>query len=628
MSIGAHLTPNNSLHPSLSNSTGLAVGPGARRYQVFGNGIPTGLIGGPGPGPGPAGGQSWGGPAMVPGLGVGPGGPFAMIPAIGGGMDDDVIPTAIVIKNINFNLQKEDLLRTIESLGAPLPYAFNYHMDQGVFRGLAFANFRSAHEADAVVAALNGYDVGGRKLRVEYKKVLQAGEKERIEREKALRRMRSIQQPQGTSSDNHHQQQQQQQSRPSTGSMPSVSTPVDEYPGIQPVSLGLGLGASVSPNGGHAQYSQHQQQQAGSQLLHRERSGSGEAQGMNGLGIPTVQVTAQRDSESGFYSQQEMDDVGAGSDSGESSDSKSTELDLNDPITLDIYSRILVFKEDRMRDELAFSRTLSALQRRVVHLVAQKLGVYHYSVGEGDKRYAVVTRSEGRVGGSGDRTLRHHTSRPNLPTHQTNHNSHNHQGHHQQQHLQANQNLYASSPSLRSKSSMPDLSHLHGPAVSRDPTRAIAPQRSSSNLRDGYSLMGSISNGIGGRTGVSSVHPRRSTTNPIDHGFLNPQMNIPSYHGTLLKQASESTESLLSSDGMSASVGQLGSSSSSSNGGGGGGGMSQSMAALLRQPRAPGGGQNSGGFGVFRRFGMPGSVEKHQLSGETAFNTTQEPLEL
>jgi len=45
-----------------------------------------------------------------------------------------------------------------------------------------------------------------------------------------------------------------------------------------------------------------------------------------------------------------------------------------------------------MRDELAFSRTLSPKQRRIVHLVAQKLGVYHYSVGEGEDRYAVVTR--------------------------------------------------------------------------------------------------------------------------------------------------------------------------------------------------------------------------------------------
>ncbi len=47
-----------------------------------------------------------------------------------------------------------------------------------------------------------------------------------------------------------------------------------------------------------------------------------------------------------------------------------------------------------MRDELAFSRSLTPKQRRVVHLVAQKLGVYHYSVGEGDERYAVVTRIE------------------------------------------------------------------------------------------------------------------------------------------------------------------------------------------------------------------------------------------
>jgi hypothetical protein len=55
-------------------------------------------------------------------------------------------------------------------------------------------------------------------------------------------------------------------------------------------------------------------------------------------------------------------------------------------------SRILVFKDDHMRDELAFSRTLSPKQRRIVHLVAQKLGVHYYSIGEGDERYAVVTR--------------------------------------------------------------------------------------------------------------------------------------------------------------------------------------------------------------------------------------------
>jgi hypothetical protein len=54
-----------------------------------------------------------------------------------------------------------------------------------------------------------------------------------------------------------------------------------------------------------------------------------------------------------------------------------------------------------MRDELAFARSLSPKQRRIVHLVAQKLGVYHYSVGEGEERYAVVTRNQpDRSGGN------------------------------------------------------------------------------------------------------------------------------------------------------------------------------------------------------------------------------------
>lgn len=87
--------------------------------------------------------------------------------------------------------------------------------------------------------------------------------------------------------------------------------------------------------------------------------------------------------------------------SGSGPKTPSNELDLNDPSTLDIYSRILLFKDDRMRDELAFSRTLTAKQRRVVHLVAQKLGVYHYSVGEGDERYAVVTRIDPALVGLG-----------------------------------------------------------------------------------------------------------------------------------------------------------------------------------------------------------------------------------
>ena len=102
--------------------------------------------------------------------------------------DDELIPTAIVIKNIPFAIKKEQLLDVMTKLNLPLPYAFNYHFDNGVFRGLAFANFTSTDETSAVVNQLNGREIGGRKLRVEYKKMLPAQERERIEREKREKR--------------------------------------------------------------------------------------------------------------------------------------------------------------------------------------------------------------------------------------------------------------------------------------------------------------------------------------------------------------------------------------------------------------------------------------------------------
>ena len=236
-------------------------------------------------------------------------------------------------------------------MSIPTPYAFNYHLDQsGQFRGLAFANFRAASDADAVVVALNGFDVQGRKLRVEYKKVLQAGEKERIEREKAIRRMRSMQ---------LEKEQNQQQQQQAVSSMP----PYDDFGPVMPPTFPTQRSFS-------AQYVSQQQQYSPPQIA-----------AISGLSPPFINTNVQQ--------LQTMISPLAASPAVKS---PSNELDLNDPSTLDIYSRILLFKDDHMRDELAFSRTLSPKQRRVVHLIAQKLGVYHYSVGEGDDRYAVVTR--------------------------------------------------------------------------------------------------------------------------------------------------------------------------------------------------------------------------------------------
>ena len=267
-----------------------------------------------------------------------------------------------------------------------------------------------------MVAALNGFDVQGRKLRVEYKKVLQAGEKERIEREKAIRRMRSMQLEKekermvgggGTEWDDYGVQN-QHQFIPNHG-MPN-----------SPLGNGdIGVGHPSGDNG--IQTSPVRSYSGGPMTPHQYPS-SGlpqvppvpqipqqyySPQRPQTVQAPQLQLTASPPMQQGLPTVGE-DQFGHGVRSfsppshtsaspplQSTAPSKSTtELDLNDPSTLEIYSRILVFKEDRMRDELAFSRSLSPKQRRVVHLVAQKLGVYHYSVGEGEDRYAVVTRIE------------------------------------------------------------------------------------------------------------------------------------------------------------------------------------------------------------------------------------------
>ncbi|PKS05601.1 hypothetical protein jhhlp_008119 [Lomentospora prolificans] len=104
------------------------------------------------------------------------------------GESDQLIPTAIVIKNIPFAIRKETLAQLMTDLHLPQPYAFNYHFDGGIFRGLAFANFQSPEDTRLVIETMNGLEVHGRKLRVEYKKMLPEAERERIEREKRERR--------------------------------------------------------------------------------------------------------------------------------------------------------------------------------------------------------------------------------------------------------------------------------------------------------------------------------------------------------------------------------------------------------------------------------------------------------
>ncbi|KAG6879044.1 hypothetical protein C0992_005669 [Termitomyces sp. T32_za158] len=379
--------------------------------------------------------------------------------------EDEIIPTAIVIKNIPFNVKRETLLDIIASLSIPTPYAFNYHLDQqGSFRGLAFANFRQAQDADAVVAALNGFDVQGRKLRVEYKKVLQAGEKERIEREKAIRRMRSMQ------LEKEHN---------------AANALYDDY--------GSALSSAFSPGRSFSSGSPYQQPQYSPP---------------NPSSMPVPQYNMSLNPAPVIPGQ-----AASSTSPSVSGKSATDEVDLNDPSTLEIYSRILVFKEDPMRDELAFSRSLSPKQRRVVHLLAQKLGVYHYSIGEGDERYVVVTRFEPQrqqppVQQQTQRQAPHTLSR--APSAYLNPTS-----------------QVTSQNTLRAKKSMPDMKTLHSQAP------RLSSRASNGNIREGYATIASpsrrvtpgfgslFSNGGNPFGNGSSVPPVPSLPSSISPASLN-----------------------------------------------------------------------------------------------------------
>ncbi|KAF8468276.1 hypothetical protein BDZ91DRAFT_762278 [Kalaharituber pfeilii] len=256
----------------------------------------------------------------LPGLGNVPLGTSPMrTETVNSDPDEELIPTAIVIKNIPFAVKKEQLVQLMTELQLPLPYAFNYHFDNGVFRGLAFANFTTPEETAMVIEALNHFDLQGRKLRVEYKKMLPLQERERIEREKRERRG-----------------QLEEQHRP---------VPVNQLtqPSILPATSPTPSTARVKPG----------------TILKSWSS-------MMELGYNANVVSNQK---------------------------MSTDVDLNDPQTLQFYSQLLLFRDDVSREALIFPPTLTPQQRRTVHTLAHHMGLAHVSRGTGEQRQVQVFRA-------------------------------------------------------------------------------------------------------------------------------------------------------------------------------------------------------------------------------------------
>jgi len=230
--------------------------------------------------------------------------------------DEDLIPTAIVIKNIPFAVKKEQLVQVMTDMHLPLPYAFNYHFDNGVFRGLAFANFTTADETAQVINAMNHLDLHGRKLRVEYKKMLPQAERDRIEREKRERR--------GQLEEQHRPMAPGQlQSRASMSSLQTAMRSVSPSMRSPPTS---------------SKIEQHRE------YLRR--------------------LTPMID------------------------------FDMNDPLVLTYFSKLLVFQNDPGQGEImTFSPNIPAEHRKLIHGLAHQLNLGHESQGLVEQRQVHVFRT-------------------------------------------------------------------------------------------------------------------------------------------------------------------------------------------------------------------------------------------
>ncbi|CAI4969790.1 ANL_HP_G0032320.mRNA.1.CDS.1 [Saccharomyces cerevisiae] len=286
-----------------------------------------------------------------------------------GALDDDVIPNAIVIKNIPFAIKKEQLLDIIEEMDLPLPYAFNYHFDNGIFRGLAFANFTTPEETTQVITSLNGKEISGRKLKVEYKKMLPQAERERIEREKREKRGQLEEQHRSSSNLSLH-------SLSKMSGSGNNNTSNDQL--FSTLMNGINANSMMnSPMNNTINNNSSNNNNSGNIILNQPSL--------------SAQHTSSSLYQTNFNNQTQMstERFYAPLPSTSTLPLPPQQLDFNDPDTLEIYSQLLLFKDrEKYYYELAYPMGISASHKRIINVLCSYLGLVEVY----DPRFIIIRR--------------------------------------------------------------------------------------------------------------------------------------------------------------------------------------------------------------------------------------------
>lgn len=319
---------------------------------------------------------------------------------------DDVIPNAIVIKNIPFAIKKEQLLDIIDEMGLPLPYAFNYHFDNGIFRGLAFANFTTTEETLQVINDLNGKDINGRKLKVEYKKLLPQHERDRIEREKREKR--------GQLEEQHRQMSNlslQSLNRVASNSNLNNSTTTsnnnnstsnnnsNSNNNATPQLFNQYISSQTNLNSGYNNFSSTSLNQYGNTttapnqqplLVAQHTANSTYSNSNYNAGSIYSSTTNINNNGERYY---------APLPSSSNVSIPPQQLDFNDPDTLEIYSQLLLFKDRELKfAELAYPMGLSANHKRIINVLCSFLNLMEVY----DSRFVIIRRKNNNNNTSGN----------------------------------------------------------------------------------------------------------------------------------------------------------------------------------------------------------------------------------
>jgi hypothetical protein len=67
---------------------------------------------------------------------------------------------------------------------------------------------------------------------------------------------------------------------------------------------------------------------------------------------------------------------------------------MNDPQTLEYYSKLLVFKDAPDRKVMVFPSHLSAANRKILHALSHYLGLHHVAVGSGESRHIQIFKEK------------------------------------------------------------------------------------------------------------------------------------------------------------------------------------------------------------------------------------------